>query len=188
MPATTCHFCRSAAESRTKDNRFACCRKCCFEKLLPLIASAVGPVELAQAANRLATDPGAAVAGPKPMVPEADKLTRLIYGDRRGAEMSRGTGTPAAPTALRRRMTKQEQALAVARYMARQNCEVLDVDIRRSVAKAGLKTYGGAELSTVTAGTSTTTRTPARPATKGKVPSKADIQEMIRRAGLTPVA
>jgi hypothetical protein len=191
MPAATnCLFCRRAAESKTSDGRYAFCRECCRSKLLPLIAESLGRDELARIANQLATTPGAG-SGPKPMVPDAtaDKLTRLIYGDRRGTEMSRGTGRPAAPSAPWRRMTKSEQALAIARYQARQHNEVIPQDIERMVAKAGLRVNGGATELSTTAGTSTgtaaTTRTPARPAGKAKAPpSRSQIEEMVRRAGL----
>jgi hypothetical protein len=183
MRVQSCYFCRGSAENTVKGGReFACCRKCCIERLLPLIAAAVGPVELAQAANRLATDPGAgAGSGPKPMVPDTDKISRLFYG--RGAEMSRGTGRPAAP-GRPRRMTKAEQAMAIARYQARQNNEVIPQDIERMVRRAGLRVNGGggAELSTATAGGGT--RTTAQPAGKTAPPSKKEIAEMIRRAGL----
>jgi hypothetical protein len=84
-------------------------------------------------------------------------------------------------------MTKSEQALAIARYQARQHNEVIPQDIERMVVKAGLKVNsGGAELSTTTAGTgtSTTTRTTSRPVGKAKVPSKADIRAMCEKAGL----
>jgi hypothetical protein len=183
MRVQSCYFCRGSAENATKDNKLSCCRKCCIEKLLPLIASAIGPVVLAQAANRLASTPGAA-AGPKPMVPETDKIAKLLYGSR-GAEMSRGTGRPAQPA---RRMTKAQQALAVARAQARQNGEVIDQDIKAMVCRAGLAVNAPTELSTATAGTvgATNSRTTAGTvgATNSKVPTKADIREMCRRAGL----
>jgi hypothetical protein len=105
------------------------------------------------------------------------------------AELSAGTGTPARPatkpTRAARRPTVpvEVQRLAVARAQARAEGQVYEGDVAGMVAKAGLKTYGDTELST-TAGTAATTRAPTRPAGKKAPPSKAQIAEMCRRAGL----
>jgi hypothetical protein len=177
MRVQSCYFCRGSAENAVKSGKeFACCRKCCIERLLPLIAAAIGPVELAQAANRLATDPDAAGSSAKPMATDADKITRLLYG--RGTEMSRGVPRPAVPVRPHR-MSKSEQALAIARAQARQHNEVIDQDIKAMVARAGLRVNAPTELST-----GATARTPTRAAGKKAPPSKADISEMCRRAGL----
>jgi hypothetical protein len=186
MPTiTTCHFCKSAAESRTKDGKFAVCRKCAEEILAPLFAEAIGPKEaIQQVLDNLARKKAKAGAAGE------DKLDKLIAG-RPPMRFSRGTGTPARPAAkparpsCRPAVPVEQQRLILARAQARAEGQVYEGDVEALFRKAGLKTNnGGAELSIGTAGTSTNTRTTARPAGKKAPPSKADIAEMCRKAGL----
>jgi hypothetical protein len=143
MPATTtaCHFCKSSAESRTKDGKFAVCRKCAQEILAPLFQEALGSREaVQQVLDNLARKKA------KPGGTGEDKLDKLIAAQR-PIQFSRGLGRPAAP-ARGRKPTQAEVILALARAAARENREVLPQDIARACAKAGLKTATtAAELS-----------------------------------------
>jgi hypothetical protein len=183
MPAaTSCLLCRRAAESKTSDARYAFCRDCCRTKLLPLIASALGKTELQRAANEIASEPSEADKKIARLIAARPGQAGAVPSARRPLEFSRGTGTPARPATPRRRMSVAEQRLAVARYAAKCDGQVFEGDIAGMVKKAGLRVNnGGAELSIGTAGTGTTTR----PATGKKAPpSKAQIAEMVKRAGL----
>jgi hypothetical protein len=187
MPTiTTCHFCKSAAESCTKDRKFAVCRKCAEEILAPLFAEAIGPKEAIQRVlDNLARKKAKAGAAGE------DKLDKLIAG-RPPMQFSRGLGTPARPAAKPARAARRPavsvatQRLILARAQARSEGQVYEGDVAGMVAKAGLKTYGATELSTATAGagTAATTRTPTRPAGKKAPPSKADIRAICEKAGL----
>jgi hypothetical protein len=182
MPRT-CFFCRNSAESAVKGGReFAACRACCRSKLLPMLADALGKTELARAANEIASEPSQADKKLARLIAARPAQAATVQTVRRPLEFSRGTGRPAAPG---RRMTQRQQLLALVRAQARAEGQVYEGDVAEMVAKAGLKTYGAAELSTATAGTGTG---PANKSKSKAPPSKADISEMIRKAGLTPVA
>jgi hypothetical protein len=178
MPAV-CSLCRQAAESSIKGHNFAACKKCVREKVLPMCLASLGKADLQSAVSELAAQPTEAEKKLAKLTaslpPQLTRTQRPIPA----VQFSRGLGTPTR----RGRMTPAEQRLAVARAQAKQAGQVFEGDIPALVAKAGLKTNGAAELSTGAAGT----RTPTRPAGKSKVPTKADILEMCRRAGLTPV-
>jgi len=64
MPSRSCAFCSGASETQALDRGFTACRKCCKEKLIPFLRSALGQDELARQLNALGAN-----SGGRPMIP-----------------------------------------------------------------------------------------------------------------------
>jgi len=58
MPSRSCAFCSGASETQALDRGFTACRKCCKEKLIPFLRSALGQDELARQLNALGANSG----------------------------------------------------------------------------------------------------------------------------------
>jgi hypothetical protein len=134
-------FCSRAAETSTPDGKLSACRRCCRERLIDFLKSALSEAELRELILGDQADAG-------PAEPQQGawqgKMERLLSSARRSGapallpvgELSRGLGRPAA---RRRAMTPAEQRLALARAEARQQGQVLPVDVAASVRRAGLR-------------------------------------------------
>jgi hypothetical protein len=141
MPSQTCHFCRGAAEQRSRDGRLICCRKCAKEQLLPLLIDALGPAEVSSAADDAAGQ-GRGVFRPinqpfegrRPVLPLG--ATAMSAGTGRPVKVPRGKFTSAEVT---RRLNLAMRKDSVRNPPPAPTRQEIEADVRRAGFAVGGK-------------------------------------------------